>query len=293
MRIRIQAPAKVNLHLDVLDKRTDGYHNIISLFQSVSFFDTLVIRMENEATGCTIKGDFPFPQEDNIIKKAAEAFLRASGKKRFLEIDVQKRIPIGAGLGGGSSDAAAVISCLNEVLPNSLSEEKITDILQDLGSDVPYFYVATAALVTGRGETVQPLIPRTDYSILIIYPGLQVQTAGAYSWLDITRAKRQVRKQYREKDVIDTYRYNTIETWGFSNSFKEILMQQYPLLESIISDIYTSGALYGNITGSGSALFGLYRKDNEAGAAFGYLKTKYPFVFLTKPLDKIPLPVLY
>ena len=121
-RVRIQAPAKINLHLDVLEKREDGYHNLISLFQSVALFDTLVVEVKNRTPGCAIHGDFPFPEDDNIIKKAAVAFLKESGKELFLDIEILKRIPIGAGLGGGSSNAAAILSCLTTLFPDSLPE---------------------------------------------------------------------------------------------------------------------------------------------------------------------------
>ena len=177
-------------------------------------------------------------------------------------------------------------------MPGSLSEEKIKCILKDLGSDVPYFYTAGAAIVTGRGENIKSLFPRIGYSLVIVFPGFKVQTEQAYTWLDKERVGKNIRKKYEIEDLKKRYMHNPIEEWRFINSFKEIIIKKYPVLQTIISDIHATGALYVNITGSGSALYGLYKEESKAGAACGYLKSKYPFVILTKPLDKKPIPVL-
>lgn len=292
MVAQIKAPAKINLHLDILERRADGYHNLLSIFQSVALFDTITISRGKKGSGCTVKGDFPFPQEENIIKKAVKSFEYAGGKKLDLKIEVKKRIPIGAGLGGGSSDAAATVSCLQTLFPDHVTGGKIKEILCGLGSDVPYFYTAAAALVSGRGENINPLDPRTDYHLVIVFPGFQVNTALAYQWLDKDREGGRKEKRFSEDDLVALYMNNEKEKWDFSNSFLKAIMSRYPVIHTIISDIYSSGAFYGNISGSGSAMFGLYRQKIQAETGFGYLKKKYPFVFYVNPLDKKPVPVL-
>ncbi|MBN2535609.1 MAG: 4-(cytidine 5'-diphospho)-2-C-methyl-D-erythritol kinase [Spirochaetales bacterium] len=292
MTVKTKAPAKINLHLDILERRADGYHNLLSIFQSVDLFDTLIINMKKKGSGCIIKGGFPFPQGENIVKKAVELFEKAGRKELDMEIHIKKRIPFGAGLGGGSSDAAATVSCLYTLFPGVVAEEKIQEILEDLGSDVPYFYYTAAALVSGRGEIIKPLIPRTDYHLVVVYPGFQVDTSLAYQWLDKEREGGKKEKLPGEDDLITMYRSEEKEKWGFSNSFFRVIINQYPAIYTIISDMYSSGAFYGNISGSGSAVFGLYREKYQAKAGFGCLKRKYPFVFYTNPLDKKPVTVL-
>jgi 4-diphosphocytidyl-2-C-methyl-D-erythritol kinase len=290
--VQIKAPAKINLHLDVLDRQDNGYHPIVSIFQSIGLCDTISIRKGKAGRGCILNGEFPVPREENIIIKAVRSFEKVYGKSLDLDIEGTKSIPAGAGLGGGSSDAAATVACLHTLFPGVVTQAQIKRILEILGSDVPFFYSAAAALVTGRGEHIEPLEPRTDYSLVVVFPGFQIHTGKAYQWLDTDRERRKIKKTLSKEELLARYINDKNEKWGFSNSFLHVIMQRHPDIMTIISDIYSSGAYYGNISGSGSAIFGLYRDKKQAEAGFGYLKKKYPYVFCTNPLDKRPLPVL-
>jgi len=191
-KIDIAAPAKINLHLEVLDKRQDGFHNLKSIFLTVDFCDFLHFElMKGEKTAEIImKGlDLDLPIEKNIVFRSINLFRERTGFSEGLKVTVEKRIPAGGGLGGGSSDAAATLLALNELAGFPLNRAALLETAAALGSDVPFFICQTgAALVTGRGETIEPIkAPRLF--IVLVNPGFPSDTAAAYRLLDDYRMK--------------------------------------------------------------------------------------------------------
>jgi 4-diphosphocytidyl-2C-methyl-D-erythritol kinase len=186
----IDAPAKVNLTLHVGERRADGYHRLISLFQMISLYDRIRIRSLKTDDSYRLEGDCGVPAEENIITRAVELFRRRTGLRRGVRIQVEKNIPLGGGLGGGSSDAAAVLVGLNQLFAGGLDDGGLCSLAAELGSDIPFFLGKAAALVSGRGEIVEPLTPRRDYALVLVYPGFPVDTREAYLWLDARRSER-------------------------------------------------------------------------------------------------------
>jgi 4-diphosphocytidyl-2-C-methyl-D-erythritol kinase len=289
----IEAPAKINLHLDILEKRSDGYHDLQSIFQTVSLFDTLCVRSLKTEKKCTISGNFQFPQEDNIIRKAYDLYVAITGITAGIEVSVEKRIPIGAGLGGGSSDAAAALKSLELLFGRPLSPRESEECAYELGSDVLFFLEAPAAFVSGRGNILRPIPPRIDYEIIIVYPGFGISTKTAYKLLDDARLRTETDSgRIRVRDVSRIYSEDPLSRWIFDNSFLEVLNAEYPLLAPIIERLRSLGAAYSNITGSGSAVIAVFNKAEITSEMISMLRNEYAFVFYVKPLDKNPLPVL-
>ena len=167
--VSVSAPAKINLHLGVLGARGDGYHDIVSLFQAVSLCDDISVSRGGTDGEIDLRGCSAVPVERNIITAAICGFRRETGLTSGVRVRVEKRIPMAAGLGGGSSDAAATLRCLCALFPDAMSPPAMLSLGAELGSDVPFFLVAAAALVEGRGERVCPVKPRTDYAVVAVH----------------------------------------------------------------------------------------------------------------------------
>ena len=270
--LNILCPAKVNLFLKVMEKRGDGYHEIRSLMQPVELFDDVILTV-SKGDGITLECDVDsIPSgEENLAWKAAALFLKETGIKRAVSIILKKRIPSGGGLGGGSSDAAGVLTGLNAILRAGLDEERLKAMAAGLGSDVPFFILRGPAFVYGRGEILERVtLPRLYY--VLVNPGLHISTAWAYGNLDLTK---------KTKDNI------LIVSKGLAGSKEKIagllendlegaVMGEYPVIAVLKSLLKKAGAKGALMSGSGSTVFGLFFKEREAGEAITRLKGKLP-----------------
>lgn len=270
--LNILCPAKVNLFLKVAGKRGDGYHEIRSLMQPVGLFDEIILAV-SEGDGITLKcGVDSVPSgPENLAWKAAVLFLKETGIKRAVSIILKKRIPSGGGLGGGSSDAAGILTGLNTILRAGLKEERLKAMAAGLGSDVPFFILRGPALASGRGEILERItLPRLYY--VLVNPGLHISTAWAYGNLDLTK---------KTKDNI------LIVSKGLAKSKEKIagllendlegaVMGEYPVIAVLKSLLKKAGAEGALMSGSGSTVFGLFFKEREAAEAITRLKGKLP-----------------
>ena len=278
-RRAVFAPAKVNLHLSVKDRRQDGFHNIESVFLAVNFGDSLyftVLKSEN-----TVRIDMrglksPLPQEENIIFKAVTLFRERTGFSRGLKIRVKKRIPLGGGLGGGSSDAAAALLTLNKLAGFPCSREDLLEMAGFLGSDVPFFIHETpAALVTGRGESILPL-KAPKLSLVLVNPGFHSETSAAYRLIDENRNYAQTGEinRFINKDEFDEKNFSR-----FTNDFLNFSPEpQKSIYNEIIAKLREFGAQYANLSGSGATCFGIFADRGQAKKAAGVLRKKWLFV---------------
>lgn len=267
--------AKLNLGLTVLGPRVDGYHDLESVFVEIDLCDTITIEPAADLS-CICIPSVTATNEDNLVYKAAQALQAtvplptATGAK----ITVHKRIPTGAGMGGGSSNAATTLMALYEHWTSrSARTPEARHVLQPLamalGSDVPFFLHGGAAYVTGRGEMIQPLDAPIPWSFLVVLPGIHVSTAGAYASLRRTwgyadnevwrRPSAQVRKT-----LTDALEHNGKGLDGLHNDFEINVFQQHPLLQHLCDQMRAEGALYAGMSGSGSTVFGVFRTDADA-----------------------------
>jgi 4-diphosphocytidyl-2-C-methyl-D-erythritol kinase len=262
MRVRVRAYAKVNLDLRVLGNRSDGYHELRTVFQSVALHDTLlcVTRPGPLALRCRTPG-VPL-DESNLVWRAAAALWTAIGRPGApsgISISIKKQIPTQAGLGGGSADAAAALLALARVwggVPVSL----VRDVAGGVGADVPYFLAGGTALGLGRGEEIYPLVDLPTHWVVIVQPPYGISTAEAYSWYDEDRAAGH--REPREPQTLPV-------PWPtraaqMINDLEPPVVRRHPEIGTLKTVLREAGAVAAAMSGSGSAVFGLFRTQGGA-----------------------------
>lgn len=266
----VYAPAKINLGLEVLRKRHDGYHDIASIFLPVALSDTLTV--ERSPTPCCICiPEVTGTPDQNLVYQALARYAEAFPADQWsAKITVEKRIPTGGGLGGGSSDAASALMALASLngRDDADSHQRLAEIALSLGSDVPFFLTRSVALVEGRGEIITPLDVPSPWWVVLVLPGIHVNTAQSYSTLGITGGKAQT-------DLVEKYRKCHLDMTSmqhdFTNDFERVVFLQHPELATIKQRLHDTAAIYAAMSGSGSTMFGLYTSVDNASAAISAL----------------------
>ncbi|MBD3309278.1 4-(cytidine 5'-diphospho)-2-C-methyl-D-erythritol kinase [candidate division KSB3 bacterium] len=261
----IPSHAKINLGLHVLGKRQDGYHNIWTIFQELEFHDTLYFRKHREPLRITT--DHPtLPVGDaNLVSQAVRRIQTQTGCPLHVAIHIQKRIPLGAGLGGGSSNAAATLVGMNRLFRLGLGGEELRALAAELGSDVPFFLYGGTARATGRGEQLQPLPDLAPIWIGLIFPGIHISSGWAYKNINLklTNLRAINSMLSRLTHIAITGRDRT----PLHNMFEEPVIRQYPIIGSIKTALVQHGAEWAMLAGSGSTVFGVFRSKRLAEEA--------------------------
>ena len=266
--VTVHAPAKVNLILRILDRRPDGYHNLWSIMHTVALEDAVTMRASSQRgirLACNVGG--LSVDHTNLVWRAASAVLDRAQLSVGVDIELYKRVPMGAGLGGGSSDAAATILGLNQSLQLGWSREKMAEVGQALGSDVAFFLFAPSAIVSGRGESVRPVTIEGGRWIVLVKPTFGIETKWAYQELAATRAAvRQLSADHGELDRCDRL------TWGqvaasVENDFEIPVFTKHPQLGEIKRFLLKRGAQFALLSGSGATVFGLFEEESTARRA--------------------------
>ena len=260
--LTIRAFAKVNLDLRVLNRREDGFHEVRTLLQTLELHDTLSFRPTRKPFEIHASGE-PIPLDSsNIIWRAAEAVWRAIGclgEPHGVSVQVVKRIPVQAGLGGGSSDAAATLIALNRLWGANLTSRAMFDLAASLGSDVPFFLVGGTALAAGRGELLYPLTDLPVKHVVVARPAGGVSTAEAYGWLDAPGRPAPERHQ-----LSVAWPPGTIE---IANDFEPVVTGRLPDIRRLQEILTRHGADLAMMSGSGSSVFGLFARESAARRA--------------------------
>ena len=276
-RILAEAPCKLNLHLRAGRRRKDGYHEIESVFQLISVYDSLSVEETGAPGSCTVVcPDMPLPP-DNTVARAVSAFRKKTGAGAGVEIRLQKRIPAGAGLGGGSSDAAAVLRALDRLFDTRLSARELADLALETGSDCPFFLDGRPALVSGRGEVIRPLASPARHSGILIWPGVFSGTKEAYRLLDASRAAGEPEEE-AAFPLAEEY-LRPPSAWRFFNSFTGPVGRAHPEIPAALEDLRRQGADFCGMTGSGSAVFGIFSAEDAEARAFAVLAAKWKCSF--------------
>lgn len=273
--VAIRAPAKVNLGLEVRGRRGDGYHGIRTLFQAVSLADRLLLRRRPRGIRLLCRG-FPDIGRKNLAWKAASLFFRESGLSGGVEIVLDKRIPVGGGLGGGSSDAAAVLLGASRLYGVRPSAGDLARWAASLGSDVPFFLTGGAALGTGRGERIEALEGEPPPAGLVIYaPGFESSTTAVYGDL---RPQRLTRENDRLTILLQCWEEGDIAALGGAlfNDLEGAVLRRHPELEEARTGLLAAGALGAAVSGSGACLFGLFPGRPQARLAAGRVGSSLP-----------------
>lgn len=277
--MKVNATAKINIHLNVLPCRSDAYHGIESIFQRVSLYDSLDISKDNSDDICTVVCEGMELPEDNTLTKAYSVFKTVSGIQSGIRVFLTKRIPSGAGLGGGSSDAASLLLALNKMFDTGMSSNQLFDAAAKVGSDVMFFLSNGCAVVTGRGECVRNIAPRNDLYFVLVYPEVYCSTALAYSWVDEEIALGKTVKGPSLSELEEMY-YKPVSDWCFVNSFSVPVMSRFKDVSNAFNDISAEGSVYTQMSGSGSSVFGVFMIKEEAETAYMKLSRKWKRCYL-------------
>ncbi len=264
--MRLYSPAKINLFLNVTSKRPDGYHELVTILSRISLYDEINISHGTGKTSVScIHPDVP-EDDTNLAIRAAYTFFKAINTHEHINISIDKKIPVGAGLGGGSSNAATVLSWLNRYYGNPLSQEKLITIGLSIGADVPFFIFKKTAIASGIGEKLEPFENIMPFPVVLVFPGFNVSTGEVFKKMNLrlTKCEKKLKKiLLRKKECnITEYLCNDLET---------VTASMYPVISSIKNSLLSLGASAALMTGSGPTVFGLFSDHETARKAHAAL----------------------
>lgn len=290
MSITVIAPAKINLTLDIVGTRPDGYHRLESIFQSVSIYDKVTAEPADtltvDAPGCDC------PVEKNTAYRAAMAFMNYTGLNKGVKLTVQKHIPQQAGMGGGSADAAGVLVALNHLFDTGLTTEQLCAIGLTVGADVPFCVQGGTAYVTGIGETMHPLPPLPDCAIVVAQPAKGISTKEAYAAVDnapiLARPDNPAAIRALEKGDLAGVCRQAVNVFESATQLAGVT--------DIRRRMDAFHPLCSQMTGSGSAVFAVFADESAADACLNSLQKDYPTAFICRPcagvqIQALPKPV--
>ena len=280
--MRIKAYAKVNISLDIVGKREDGYHLLEMIMQSIDLYDELNIEKQNK--GITIKCNKSYVPTDerNLAYKAAKLFMEKYNIKSGINISINKNIPVCAGLAGGSTDGAAVLKAMNKIFKVNASDIELMELGLKLGADVPYCIKGGTALCKGIGEDVTPLKSFKDKIVVLVKPPFGVSTKSVYQDFDISKVKshpntKALIKAIEEKDL-------RLVSNNMKNLLENVTLRKHKVLINIKEDMKKLGATGAMMSGSGPTVFAFFDDMLKAQKCFEKMKLKYNDVFITRTI---------
>ncbi|MFN0158452.1 MAG: 4-(cytidine 5'-diphospho)-2-C-methyl-D-erythritol kinase [Bacteroidota bacterium] len=274
-----RAYAKVNIGLYITGKRPDGYHDILTVFHRVNLFDEIRLEPATTIEVTSTSADAP-GGETNLCHKAAVALQRFLRISDGVSIHITKNIPVGAGLGGGSSDAAIVLQQLPAVWNRTVVESDLRRIALRLGSDIPYFLGQGSAIASGRGDVLEYFPIDVPFTILLCYPDTHVSTAWAYQHMKPGGGPT-------KEELMQLLQHGMSDPIAFSgklrNDFEEVVFKEFPKIQQVKQQITDGGAAFALMSGSGSSVFGIFRNTVEAKVTAEKLEQRGYRTFLTGP----------
>lgn len=287
--MKLKATAKINLALDVLGTRPDGYHEVRMIMQMVDMYDNIYLEVRKGQPGIELTTNLPYipTDEHNLAFKAAKILMDEKGiREDGLSIRLDKFIPVAAGLAGGSSDAAAVMVGVNRLFRMEFSRKELMERAAGIGADVPYCVLRGTALSEGIGEVLTSLPDMPDCRILLCKPNINVSTRAVYEALDASPIT-----DHPDTDgMIEAIRRGDlrgiVSEFCMKNVLEPVTKSRYPIIGAIEEDMMKKGALNAMMSGSGPTVFGIFNDKDKSNEAKMFLKDKYPSakVFLTWPL---------
>jgi 4-diphosphocytidyl-2-C-methyl-D-erythritol kinase len=253
--VKVLAPAKINIYLEVLGKRPDGYHELRTIMVPLAFGDDIFIEASRSGVALNAQG-CECSEQDNLAFRAARLFLDRTSKPGGASIEIVKRIPVGAGLGGGSSDAAGVLLAMNELFNTGLGEDQLVALARELGADCPFFIYRKAMLMGSRGDVPLQRVNLKDRAYLLVIPPFGISTAEVFSrfTFPLTPDEDRIKIDRINNDCIAP------EQW-VANDLEAVAFGIHPELTGIKVELFRAGALKAGMSGSGSAVFGIFESD--------------------------------
>ncbi len=277
--LTLKAYAKINVGLRITGQRDDGYHSIKTLYQTVNIYDEVKLNLKDEQ-GVTFnwQGEKVPDGGDNICSKAANSFFEFIGEEKGVNIELEKTLPVGSGLGGGSSDAACVIRGLNELIDTKLSLKNMEDIASELGADIPFFIRGGCQYAEGIGDELSPGELSEEWVLLLVVPDIHIDTSWAYEGIHPLSLTRNI------NDVnLASFPHNgdAKNRKMFRNDFEPLVFSKYPEIGEIKKSLLKSEAEFASLSGSGSAVYGLYETTEKAEKAMKLVSREYKSWVLT------------
>lgn len=287
--VSIQAPAKINISLKVLGRRNDGYHFLATHMQKVALYDTVELNPLAEGIRLRCLGGEVPEDRNNLVYRAASLFFAWAAQNRpagphGVALTLRKNIPVAAGLGGGSSDAAATLHGLNALLAADCPAETLAAMGLQLGADVPFFLDASPAVrATGIGEILQPVPPLEQYRVLLVNPGFSVSTRWVYQTFALTEGGDSVNLKNSQDAV------GALDSAGFpvllANDLERVTLKKFPELGQIKAEMLARGARGALMSGSGPTVFGIYQDRQRAEEAVVVFRERFPQTYLVDPVQ--------
>lgn len=269
--MRLKALAKINLGLDVLRRREDGYHEVCMVMQTLSLYDRIIIRKLEEQEIQVKTNLFYVPEnENNLVYQAAQILMDECGLKHGIYIDLQKFIPVAAGMAGGSSDAAAVLYGMNRMFRLNLSQQRLMELGLKIGADVPYCVMRGTALAEGIGEKLTPLAPMPICKVLVAKPPICVSTKFVYENLKLDKTTVHPRIDL----LVEGLREGNLQKIAshMGNVLESVTIPHYPVIAQIREEMLRYGAINAMMSGSGPTVFGLFEDEAQAQKAYQSLR---------------------
>jgi 4-diphosphocytidyl-2-C-methyl-D-erythritol kinase len=275
----VDSPAKINFGLNVVRKRNDGYHDIETIFLPIMLSDRITF-CKSDKLNLKSDSDILNKLSDNLILKAIRLLENMSMTKIQLDIFVEKIIPIGGGLGGGSSNAASTLKEVNKMFDLRLNFQKLSELALQLGSDVPFFLNPVSSYAESRGEMLYPLNIELPYPILIVNPGIKIDTAWAFKKIRPSKPIKNLRDIFQEGSFDINNRKEDVK-----NDFEEIVFPEFPEIKKLKEALFNQGAQFALMSGTGSTVYGIFSNLQKAYWAEEYFKQNY-FTYLNNPFTK-------
>ena len=280
--ITYSSPCKFNLFLDVIGRRLDGFHEVVTVIEPLTLCDTLYLHETSD--GIQVSTDHPGVPDgpENIVHRAARLIRQAAGIENGVTIRIEKRVPVAAGLGGGSANAALTLRALNELWRLNLSHSTLARLAADLGSDVPFFLDPRTSLCRGRGEESTPLSPAPAFRVVLVNPGFPIPTRWAYEQLSISGPSRLPHPNLTR--IIDGLKRQVLTALGDSlyNIFQEVLEPRLPRLREVLDFFRKSGTIGTVLSGSGPTVVGLVETEEEARRLSAEARAAFPATYMVE-----------
>lgn len=278
-KITVESPAKINLGLNVIRKRIDGYHDIETIFLPLMLSDKITFR-KSESTIIHSNSELLNRTEDNLIYNALKILEEKVNMNLTMEVSIEKNIPIGGGLGGGSSNAAITLKAVSKIYNLGLTYNELADLALNLGSDVPYFLNPVPCYAESRGEILHSLNLELPYPILIVNPGIKISTAWAFSKIKPHQPLKNLR------DILENnfWDFNILNNF-IKNDFEENIFAEFPVIKRIKEDLYSQGAQFALMSGTGSTVYGIFTNLQKAIWAEDHFRQSY-FTYLNNPFTR-------
>lgn len=278
--IEIDSYSKINLTLNILGKRRDGYHNIETIMQAINLADKIFIKEEQE--GVKIKCSHPLVPTDtqSLTYRSAEKILNRYRIRKGVKIEIDKKIPLASGMAGGSANSASILVGINKLFALNLSNKDLMEIGEELGMDIPFCIQNGTALAYHRGEKVTPLFPiNPPLWIIVINPGFEIPTKWAYDNFDLSLVKKE---QHHTIAMLKALKEGRLEgiAKNLFNSFEDLIIKKYREIGKIKDRLTEEGALGALMSGSGPTVFGIAQNEKEALKIYEKLKSEYQSIWV-------------